>query len=479
MDWKKVFSRTTAYVFYGVATVQMLFGVIWIFCQFPHMQNWQDTYEYLDISRTLILDEYVGFLYPLFLKLCTGAEALTGIPFYMPVYVIQLAAAVFAGLFFVRKVLKLSGGRAYMAAGYLVSFPLLLQFHMAVRPESLAVSGVLLLLGLLGNNGSTADGSTADGNTADGNAADGRQVITAVCGALLTMALVWLMPDLVFLCAAVWILYLFGMLKKVSGEGKKKFSTCWKIKGFGAGFAAFTTALIISLSVNALVQTPGSRGRIQKTFWAAAFERVVTDYFSRSYAMWEDEVRTTFTIEEAMELAKRSDNMMYVAGPMLEADWGKERANQLYRQMTLDCFRVRTKDVVYRIGDDFVDSLLTPFSLWWQDSGKRQSQTGWNYAKFREYAPGVASKYFLFGSMGLLCVIICGIFRTIMKRENGACRSITGVACAAVIQCVMSVLFPGYAISYGNAVSYDKLQLVIVFWIACALLLSLGKREER
>lgn len=476
MDWKKALSRTTAYVFYGVAAVQMFFGVIWILCQFPHMQNWYDTYEYLDISRTLVLDEYVGFLYPLLLKLCTGAEAFAGIPFYMPVYVIQLAAAVFACLFFIRKVLKLSGGRAYMAAGYLMSFPLLLQFHMAVRPESLAVSGVLLLLGVLGNNGSSADGSSADGsavngssadgNIADSNTANGNPVMTAVCGALLTMALIWLMPDLIFICIAVWILYLFRMLKK--------------IKGFGAGFAAFILALVISLSVNALVQTPGSRGRIQKTFWAAAFERVVTDYFSRSYAMWDDEVRTTFTIEEAMELAKRSDNMMYIAGPMLEADWGKERANQLYRQMTLDCFRVRTKDVVYRIGDDLVDSLLTPFSVWWQDSGKRQSQTGWNYARFRESAPEVAQRYLFFGNIGLLGVIICKIFRTIMKREKtGALKCLAGLAWVAAIQCVMSVFFPGYSISIGNAVSYDKLLFVIVFWITSALLPGVGEREER
>ncbi len=471
MDWKKALSRTTAYVFYGVAAVQMILGAIWIWGQFPHMQNWQDTYEYLDISRTWVLDEYVGFLYPLLLKVCTETEAALGIPFYMPVYVIQLAAAVFAALFFVRRVLRLSGIKAFMAIGYLMSFPLLLQFHLAVRPESLAVSGILLLLGVLGNDGKSADGNSADGSPAN----------KAVCGAFLTMALVWLMPDLLAICAVVWLLYLFRMLRKAGiGRKREKPSTCWKVKGFGVSWGAFFLALLIGLSVNALVQTPGSRGRIQKTFWAAAFERVVTDYFSRSYAMWEDEVRTTFTIEEAMELAKRSDNMMYVAGPMLEADWGKERANQLYRQMTLDCFRVRTKDVVYRIGEDLVDSVLTPFSIWWQDDGKRQSQTGWNYMRFREYTPRVAQKYFLFGNIGLLGVIICGILRTISKREkDGVLKNIAGVAWAAVIQCVMSVFAFGSAISYGNAVSYDKLLFVIVFWITCGLLSVTGKGEER
>ena len=134
MDLKKMINKTATYVFYGVAAVQMVLGAIWLCCQFPHMQNWQETFEYLDISRTWVLDEYVSFLYPALLKVCTGVEAFVGIPFYMPVYVIQLFVAVFAALFFVRKVLKLEGGRAYMAAGYLVSFPMLLQFHMSVRP---------------------------------------------------------------------------------------------------------------------------------------------------------------------------------------------------------------------------------------------------------------------------------------------------------------------------------------------------------
>ena len=72
MDLKKMINKTATYVFYGVAAVQMVLGVIWLCCQFPHMQNWQETYEYLDISRTWVLDEYVSFLYPALLKVCTG-----------------------------------------------------------------------------------------------------------------------------------------------------------------------------------------------------------------------------------------------------------------------------------------------------------------------------------------------------------------------------------------------------------------------
>ena len=438
MNWKKTISRTITYVFCGVAAVQIVLGAIWLCCQFPHLQNWQETYEYLDISRTWVLDEYVGFLYPLLLKLCTGMEALLGVPFYMPVYVVQLLAAVFASYFFARTVLKLQGGRAYLTAGYLVSFPMLLQFHLSVRPESLVVSGVLLLLGVFSNK-------------------QDRTLKQVVCGGLLTMAVIWLMPDGAVLCVAAWVWYFLGKIDRK-----------WFL-----GLLAFVLALAVSLSVNAFTQTPGSRGRIQKTFWAAAFQRVVTEYFSKSYAMWDEEVRTTFTIEEAMEQAKRSDNMMYTVGPMLERDWGRERANQLYRQMTMDCFRVRTKDVVYQIRDDLVDALLMPFSTWWQDDGGRRSQTGWNYGRLLENARGVASVYFLFGRVSLLGVLICGIVKKIFNRKNvRVFRMIIAPACIALVQCFWEML------RTGNAVSYSKLSFVILFWMVLGAAMSLGEKQE-
>ena len=468
MDLKKMINKTATYVFYGVAAVQMVLGAIWLCCQFPHMQNWQETYEYLDISRTWVLDEYVSFLYPALLKVCTGMETLAGIPFYMPVYVVQLFAAVFAALFFVRKVLKLEGSRAYMAAGYLVSFPMLLQFHMSVRPESLAVSGVLLLLSILESSGSRAEGNITDNEPTEEKISCGKKAGRVASSALLTMALIWLMPDLLVICIAVWALHL---LRKILAERKqRKISEYLKAWGFWSGCIAFVLALVISLSVNALIQTPGSRGRIQKTFWAAAFQRVVTEYFSRSYALWYDEVRTTFTIEEAMEQAKRSDNMMYVVGPMLEDDWGKERANQLYRQMTLDCFRIRTKEVVYQIRDDLVDSLLMPFSTWWQDDGERRSQTGWNYGRFREAAPKISSFYWTFSMCSLLVLVLTGLVCGILNRKR--LYFMSTMILPALLQCIYSVM------SSGQAVNYGMLLFVILFWCTLALNIVICRNEK-
>lgn len=125
--------------------------------------------------------------------------------------------------------------RAGWAVAYLVSFPMLLQFHMAIRPESLAFSGMLLLLCVM-------------------KRLELRKFI--VIAGLLTATLTWLMPDMVFISVALWIVTL---LKKVD------------IKVFAARFLTFVLALLLGLGVNMLTQTPGSRGRIQKTFGQPVF----------------------------------------------------------------------------------------------------------------------------------------------------------------------------------------------------------------
>ena len=444
MDKRKTTFTIAAYIFYVACAIQMLLGAVWMIRQFPYLQNWQSSVEYLDISQTFVMDEYTGPVYPALLRIFTEIERLSGLPFYMPVYLLQLAAAGWSGFLFAEKGMGCSRKHAAWAAGYLTSFPLLLQFHLSIRPESLAFSGGLLLAGGL---------SQICGK---GYLEKRKEKRAILLNFLLSLLLIWLIPDLSLVVFCLWGGYLFEMAWKA----RKKTRNCFGIKDFGIRFLALFLALVLGMGGNALLQTPGSRGRIQKTFWAAAFQRVVTDYFSRSYAMWDEKVRTTLTIEEAMEMAKRSDNMMYVVGPMLERDWGKKAANESYKQMTISCFKVRTRDVVTGIWKDLVDSCLTPFSLWWQDSGERQSQAGWNYENFRSHSPVLARFYLLF-SLSALCLLI--LLKLLGRVLFGGKKSgLYAFGFTVFIWAVYSVM------STGDAVDYGKLMWIMGFYCAAA-----------
>ena len=155
-------------------------------------------------------------------------------------------------------------------------------------------------------------------------------------------------------------------------------------------------------------------------------------------------------------MSKRSDNMMYSVGPTLESDWGKEKDNELYRRMAVDCFRVRTRDIVYQIRDDLVDSALIPFSTWWQDNGERMSQTGWNYGRFRTESPEVSRFYMKFAVIGLAFCVVMSIITQVV--EKSARKKMLVFAAVAATQCLYTVL------STGNTVDYSQLLPVILFW---------------
>lgn len=424
MNWKTALRRLCRFLFYIAAAVQILLGICWASGQFFGVQEWQSTYEYLDISKTFLLDEYIGILYPLLLKVFVGVENLTGLPFYMPVYVLQIGAAVCAVRLFAGEVLSLPGAQAWWVTGYLTSFPMLLQFHMSVRPESLAFSGTFLLLWILREK-------------------------SVAAAAFVTAAMIWLMPETLAVTVVIWILVL---IRKMTEKPERK--------RLSVSLLMLALALMLGIGANAAFQKPGSRGRIQKSFWAAAFQRVVTDYFSRSYAVWDDEVIRTFTIEEAMEQAKRTDNMMYSVGPTLEETWGGKEANRLYRQMTLVCFRIRTREVVYGIRDDMVDSLLMPFSVWWQKNGVRKSGTGWNYERFRTGSPHLSGLFWEYALLVATVFVITGAVAGIIRRK-GAGRFLVLLP-AAVVQTVLQVL------RSGNHVDYSGLLLMIGFWCMAA-----------
>ena len=230
MDRKKVISKTFKCIFAGVAAVQIVLGILWSAGNFLCVPDWKITQEYLEISKTFVMDEYVSIWYPLILRLFTELEQLTGWHYYIPVYLLQLSVALAVDYAFARKVLNMGKRGAWLVAGYFLTFPMLLQFHLSIRPESLRLSAVVALVVLF---------------------------------------------------------------KKICCAKKKKM---WKT----VMMSGIVLVLFAGIFANRQLQTPGSRGRIQKTFWSAAFQRVVTDYFSRSYAIWDEDVRNVFTIEEAI-----------------------------------------------------------------------------------------------------------------------------------------------------------------------------------
>ncbi len=124
--------------------IQIVLGILWMLGNMTVFHNYPDSYLYLKISESLVCDEYEGILYPLMVRLFRGAEDLVGIPYYVFLYGIQLGMAFAAAYCFLDTSWQQTTARKIWASLGLVTFPLAMQCHLAVLPESLLSSLILM-----------------------------------------------------------------------------------------------------------------------------------------------------------------------------------------------------------------------------------------------------------------------------------------------------------------------------------------------
>lgn len=149
--WEKV-RKILIGMLFGAMALQILFGVLWLCANIGTGQLFLVSEEYVANARALRFDEYSGVLYVLLVALGLGIETVLGLPYYIFVSLIQLAAAFVSGCLFFQCVRKgkprLFDLRNVFGSLYLMTVPMLLQSHLAVRQESLMTSLFLAVLGL-------------------------------------------------------------------------------------------------------------------------------------------------------------------------------------------------------------------------------------------------------------------------------------------------------------------------------------------
>jgi len=373
---RETVNKTIKYIFYLITGIQVLFALIWIGNNFFHVYMWPETAEYLDIVKNYVLDEYVGIIYPFLVKYL----------YFIPLYVVQLLLASVSTYLFLWNGIKLEQNNAMWGTAYIVTFPMLLQFHLAIRPESIRLSAVML-------------------------------------------------------CVT------FFTYKKRN----------WK------RYLALACLVIVLFGITRSQQTTGARGRIQRSFWAAAFQRTCTEYYSQSFVAWDDRTLSTYTIWEALEIIKRSDNMMYEIGPTMDKKWGLDAANESYKEMTLTCVRIRTRDVVENIVNDLEDSIKLPFSILQQQDGTRRSQTGRNYEAFVSQSSKINHIYWNFGIWAMLALLFAGMVRYITDSMAGKhVVKILNFSWELLVAVILQWIYK--TMTTGDALDYSRYLLIIAGW---------------
>jgi len=234
-------------------------------------------------------------------------------------------------------------------------------------------------------------------------------------------------------------------------------------------YLAVALALIILMVATKANQEVGARGRIQRTFWSMAFQRTCTEYYSQSYAAWDERTQDTYTIWETLEIIKKTDNVVYEIGPTMDSKWGLEAANDSYKYMTLKCIEIRTRDVCEMVGSDLIQSAILPFGFINERDGVVRSQTGRNYEAFMSNRGPTDSFYWFYSVWGLIVIMALGIVNIIIDfRRFRLSNPAWELLIAAVLQWLYKTL------TTGDAIDYAKYLVVIAFWCVLGVHLSLG-----
>lgn len=433
--------------------VQIVAGLLWLCGNLTAVQEFAETAELLEISKTWVLDEYVGIAYPI----CIWMVRIPAL-----LYVLQVAAAFGAGVYFLNRngvmerITQMSGKwTVYYGAAYLVTVPMMLQCHMAVLPFSFAYSVFLVLLAdciqLFWSREPMA-----------------MRKVAKICGMWLLGAL--FMPDYGWLGGIPVLLAFFGCIRGV---------VAGKSGNLGKAVASLLLAFGVTVSAIAgtacVTQTPGSRGRIQKSFHASMLSRFVWPNFDRNSYFWNVYITDVCDPATLLEISQNPENVIYQFGPMMEQAYGRKMADDIYRQMAEVSLQMRTKEIMHEIVNDGLAYLCPQVAVQRHLDGKGISYTGWNYSRMQHHSP-VLTKYYVncaLSSWNILAVLaILGMavqlaVRVKQKKQNVQQVSQKGMILFPVVTILTFAVW--YTMSAGGMQDYRNVLIVWALWAILAI----------
>jgi hypothetical protein len=133
--------------------------------------------------------------------------------------------------------------------------------------------------------------------------------------------------------------------------------------------------------------------------------------------------------------------------------------------MALSCIRVRTKEVLTSVGNDFTGYLAAPWQVKAQLDGNGLSFAGWHYDKMKTETPKLTRWYVDYGLISFRIGIVVAAFLWICTKPWKGSKASRGSrlffwfpAVAALAQAVW------YTMAAGGMMDYRNVPVVILLW---------------
>lgn len=439
--------------------IQVVLGLCWMVCNFGGLQKFGDSLLYEEISKTFICDEYEGILYPVLLMITRGIEEFSHIPYRFILYLLQTGFAFFVSYKMLecvgvtKRFQKMVGGLA------LLTFPMAMQCHLAVLPDSLVSSCLLLELAfcmrifLQGEKVSSAE-----------------FVKVLSCWTVLSL----FRPEYVIIGSIpVIILFLYGLVKTWRSDKRT-------ILRNGVLMVSFFGMILM---ISDLTRVEGYYDRATPSLSSMLASRCVTFHAEEDYGNWPEEVKAHISLEQAQLVDGYVDNGERILAKTLEEAVGAERAQELLGELANIAWQRHRREIVHNTAWDVVGYTFSPLVVQRQFAGKAyDSYSGRNYDIMREKTP-MLSAYFVDYSCwwfkaGLVITAVLGVlcFAMYLIKRGKKVPEIQPItwsgAILSMITCLvtMGVLIGIYSLRGAGMMDYKKSVAVTLLWIMIMLL---------
>lgn len=429
-------------------TGQIFEGIRWMCRNITAMPSFGDSTEYINLSQTLILDEYRPILYPLLLRVLLAVLP-DGAPFQIILYGLQTAvsfASIFYGIVIIDRVVlktRLVSARRravqLFLALYLMTIPMLTFMNFTVLTDSLATSMLIILI------------TSLIRMVGDETAKLGNYLLMGCSLAVESLLRADRLYSGLVLVAAVFF------IKAVRDPRTRK-----RVAISGV-CVCLCTGLFVK-GVGRFTQIPGVNGRVKTNLEFVLLDRVVWPNMYANYWNFPQEIRYIITVEEAQTFDQHNNNVMYQLAPLVISRVGEEKAREVFLTMAEVVFEKNTKKVLKDIGEDIAAMFFTPVSSLLNARGHCDKADAWNIQCMSTVTPEFTKEYNTFYQISFLILIgISGILCSyaLLRHQN---RNLKCYLKALLPYLGMSVILTLWFSLGDGAPPNDRYALLIYFF---------------
>ncbi|HGY9285869.1 TPA: hypothetical protein ACNTWS_002492 [Escherichia coli] len=356
-------------------------GAIWVYINFDAIPAYGDTTEYFSLSKTLIVDQYRGILYPAILRV---ASILSG---YLPVthliYTIQLILCTFSIFYFCTTILdknKRAKSLSFIIAISVTLNPLIAHFCMSILTDSLTTSFTIIFISSL-IRALSRDSTTK------------QTCFDFLIAALSLIMMSSLRIDKLYMSIFVFLFSICTLIFLAKNNVSRAL--------MGLSFLLISASAAIAIKHST---TAYNHNRPPLDISSMAFNRVVWPRMTEVYPFLDNTVKSQITIDDS-KLFDSHNNYVY---PLLTRELEKPNGKKVIDNITLTTIKHFPTEVAYNVAFDFIKYSLPNFQFPLEEYNilPQSVATSWTIERMEMHRPITTKAYLIVGLVNLLSITL-------------------------------------------------------------------------